>query len=135
MGVTSTTWGPQVAHESAKFWFYGIVTSVLLSLYQVFFIVTPTRTAEKVVSSTTDEKASSTKTSPVPAQADTRSTEIYRQLLIDGCDLFIPGSTVGWTPSEPLTIGIFMSISSALAMGSMWPKVQANAATAKSNKK
>lgn len=50
---------------------------------------------------------------------------------MDGCDLFVPGAAVGWIPIEALSVGIFMSISSVLAMGSMWPKIQANAATAK----
>jgi hypothetical protein len=133
MGITATTWGPQIAQESAKFWFYAIATSILLSLYQVFFVVTPTRTAEKVVSQTTDEKSTAPLAEKTP-QANSRSTEIYRQLLIDGCDLFVPGSVVGWLPTEPLTVGIFMSISSILAMSSMWPKIQANAAAAAKKK-
>jgi hypothetical protein len=135
MGITATAWGPQIAQESAKFWFYAIATSILLSLYQVFFVVTPARPAAKVISPTNDEKAPSTeKSAPVPTQADTKSADLYRQLLIDGCDLFVPGSVIGWIPTEPLTVGIFMSISSALAMSSMWPKIQANAAAAAKKK-
>jgi hypothetical protein len=151
MGITDTTWGPQLQQESNKFWFYAIATSIMLSLYQVFFGLQPAQAAEKgsekEASSITNEKgaqeqnepkettsASTEKVPPIPAQARDKSIQVYRQLLIDGCDLFIPGATVGWIPAEPLTVGIFMSISTVLAMGSMWPKIQADAAASAKKK-
>jgi hypothetical protein len=142
MGITATSWGPRLQQESNKFWFYAIATSILLSLYEVFFVLNPSRPpqkvpSEKTITMSTDEKVEVKDGVPVPpdkgitAKADSKSTQIYRQLIIDGCDLFIPGSTVGWIPAEPLTVGIFMSISTIVAMASMWTKIQANAAAAK----
>lgn len=138
MGLTSPSWGPHLLLESQKFWFYAIATSLLLSFYQLLFTPTSTKFPTLVVN---EKEATTEKTSPaqatntekktvVPAQATTRNTDLYRQILMDGCDLFVPGAAVGWIPIETLSVGIFMSISSVLAMGSMWPKIQANAAVA-----
>jgi hypothetical protein len=54
----------------------------------------------------------------------------YKQLVIDGCDLFIPGAVVGWMPFSPLTVGVAMAISTLLQLGDMWPRIQAQTAAA-----
>jgi hypothetical protein len=133
MNLTSTTWGPQLTQESNKFWFYGIVMSILLGLYQIFFAPPVTPTGEKATSSSKEKTPGDI--NPTLAKPNSKNTQLYRQLLIDSCDLFIPGAAVGWIPSEPLTVGVFMSISSILAMGSMWSKIQTDATAAEAAKK
>lgn len=132
MGLTTQTWAPKLLIESQKFWFYAIATSLLLSLYQLFFTSTPARATAPVVTEKEDATTFSSEkpATVIKAEVENGNTDIYRQLLIDGCDLFIPGAAVGWIPIEPLSVGVFMSISSVLAMGTMWPKIQASAGTA-----
>lgn len=135
MGLTSASWGPHLLIESQKFWFYAIATSLLSSFYQLLFA----QTTIQPVTPALHEKDTLGKATPVSAsallQAGRNNTDLYRQILIDGCDLFVPGAAVGWIPVETLSVGVFMSVSSVLAMGSMWPKVQAQstAAAAKKN--
>ncbi|KAE9973597.1 hypothetical protein EG327_009023 [Venturia inaequalis] len=126
MGLTCPSWGPHILLESQKFWFYAIVTSLLSSFHQLLFAPAPIQPATP----TTVTEKSSEKASP---DSGRNNTDVYRQILIDGCDLFVPGAAVGWIPIESLSVGLFMSVSSVLAMGSMWPKIQAqvNAAGAK----
>lgn len=89
---------------------------------------TDTTKTEKTTTSTKETTAQT----PAQVQVQAGNTDLYRQILIDGCDLFIPGAVTGWIPIETLSVGVFMSISSVLAMGGMWPKIQASAAAARS---
>ncbi|TID22361.1 hypothetical protein E2P81_ATG11463 [Venturia nashicola] len=128
-----------------KFWFYAIATSLLMTFYQLFFTSTSATCPASVIGeknaltektdiSTTEKTSAKEKKTPNEARGR-NNKDLYRQILIDGCDLFVPGAAVGWIPIETLSVGIFMSISSVLAMGSMWPKIQAQANATAAKKK
>jgi hypothetical protein len=136
MGVTNTSWGPNVQQESNKFWFYALTSSLLLSMYQIFLgsalFAQPAKSAttEKVESSTSEKKQTGEKASP-KSQTGTPSgdmSSIYKQFIIDGCDILIPGSVVGWIPADPVTVGVAMSLSSFLSARDIWFKVNSNKA-------
>ncbi|KAF2426164.1 hypothetical protein EJ08DRAFT_736495 [Tothia fuscella] len=135
MGLTATSWGPKVTIESNKFWFYGLVTSIILSLYHLwlssslFDIPEKSSTTEEVEIKTgvkkskmdiVDEKSAAR---PVARRPPTNTSQIWKQLIIDGCDLFIPGSVVGWIPADAVTVGVAMAVSSFLAGRDIWIKV------------
>jgi hypothetical protein len=132
------TWRPwtlALQIESLKFWFYALSVSVVLDLYEIFFVF-PASAAPKPVPSTPaagGEKASSdipgSKSSSTDKDALTRLNakrrSLYRQLVIDSCDLIIPGAAVGWLHLDPVTVGIAGTVS-ALAGGSeAWERLRA----------
>lgn len=134
MKVTNTSWGPGVLRESLKFWFYALVASIFLSLYDLFIIWTaeqPVLEKEKDDTSDISEKdttksgASSTSKLPTSSASavTTRSEELYKKLLIDGCDILIPGSTLGWIPVDSLSVGITGCISTLTSMKDIWSRV------------
>lgn len=106
MGVTSTSWGPEVQIEALKFWFYSISLSIVLGLHQILspIVVSPTKVRG---SAATSSNLSS-------------STQIYKQLLIDGCDILIPGSSAGWIKAGPRAVGIASVVSSLVAAHGIW---------------
>jgi hypothetical protein len=55
--------------------------------------------------------------------AKRRST--YRQLIIDGCDLLIPGAAVGWLALDPITVGVAGTISALVGGSDAWTRVNA----------
>src|ERR1700761_435862 len=125
MGMTSTTWGPSAIRESNKFWFYALVTSILLSLYELWAIGFQSPTTDVGV----PEEAQDTKEESPEIKVDKSSLthqsladkegkrkQIYKQLVMDGCDLIIPGAAVGWVSADPVTVGVAQSISTILAM-------------------
>jgi len=136
MGITSTTWGPSAIRESNKFWFYALVTSIILSLYEFWTIRFQSPTPDvKVPKETqgTNEKSPEIKVdnsaldNQFLAEREGKRKQIYKQLVMDGCDLVIPGAAVGWISADPVTVGVAQSISTILAMRDMWIKIQSNA--------
>ncbi|KIX04866.1 uncharacterized protein Z518_05737 [Rhinocladiella mackenziei CBS 650.93] len=149
MFITSYWWGPTLQLESLKFWFYSIAVSILLSLYKIYLLgsspsptssfsdaaviqnanETPPKTRrQKKSQKTTREKQqepsshSHAHTSSLDVQAAERYA-LYKQLAIDSCDLVIPGSILGWTPLDPVVVGIAGSISAVLGASNVWARV------------
>lgn len=130
MGVTNISLGHQLQTEANKFWFYGLCSSIALSLVQLFasFLV-----SEPKVNSTAEEnekpgsKAKRNGKRDVPTQKASKpsSAKLLKQLAIDTSDLALPGSALGWIPADKLAIGVAMFISSSLAIGDIWNNVQA----------
>lgn len=127
MGVTTFGWGPRVQREANKCWFYSLVASILLSLVQLLLL--NFKTAER--SDKTDEKETSrpqgkasSAGNPVPQNA---MSAICIQLVIDCCDLLLPGAAVGWTPdllASPLVVGVGSTISTTVSGSQIWKRVQ-----------
>nr|POE76143.1 hypothetical protein CFP56_59623 [Quercus suber] len=59
-----------------------------------------------------------------PASRPAARSKLYTQIVIDGCDLFLPGSAVGWIPADLVTVGVAGTISTVLAGRDIWHRVQ-----------
>ncbi|THW89380.1 hypothetical protein D6D15_05290 [Aureobasidium pullulans] len=55
------------------------------------------------------------------------SATLASDLVLDCCDILIPGSAVGWIPVDSVTVGIASSISSIIAGQQIWARVQKEA--------
>ena len=107
MGVTSYEWGPRIQLEANKFWAYALLTSIVLSLWDLFITPpTPITGSKDVVS-----------------MRRPSTTELYVQLVVDGCDLLLPSSAVGWLSLSPVIIGVTMTVSSSLSGRQIWQRV------------
>lgn len=139
MGITDTTWGPGVLRESLKFWFHATAASILLNLYDLATIwmaanFVSTSIEPKEVANV-DEKNGTREVVDAPVEsrstsANTASVDVamlYRKLLIDCCDLLLPGSTLNWIPLDPVVVGATGCISSLTSMGDIWIRVQRSA--------
>lgn len=51
-------------------------------------------------------------------------TPLVKSLIVDACDIVIPGSVLGWIPASSTQVGIVMIISTLIASGDIW--AQAN---------
>ncbi|CZT25045.1 uncharacterized protein RCC_10773 [Ramularia collo-cygni] len=124
MGITKFDWGPKVQHEANKCWVYSLIASILLSMVELLWDNVRTADASSVGK---DEKKSRTETSSQEKQPSTARSKLYIQLMIDSCDILIPGSAVGWSPSAlavPLVVGVASTISTTLAGSQIWQRVQ-----------
>jgi len=61
--------------------------------------------------------------------------QLYTALLIDSCDILIPGSAVGWIPASSVTVGVASSISSVIVGQQIWGRVQKQAREAEQKRK
>jgi len=124
--LTATTWGPWVLREAYKFWFYAQAASILLSIYDLLLRWATVQSTIEMRSSNGKVKDSSKAAEQsVKSKGDMADTvSIFRRLLVDGCDILIPGSTVGWIDVDPLTVGVTGCISTAVSMRDIWVRIQ-----------
>lgn len=136
MGVTAYEWGPKVQMEANRSWFFGLVFSILLSLYDLLLdeslpimpgASTDGPVDEKMNGHAKEKSAGSTTPEKKTQIPRPDLTKIFSQLVIDSCDLFIPGAAVGWIPIGPLFIGTASTISTTVAAAQIWSRVQQKA--------
>jgi len=125
MGVWSTEWAPKLFVEAMKFWFYSISFSIILSFVLLYF---------ELSKSTMPPKREQGKSEKIDAQVDRGATEtkqrsslrkgLMKKLVIDCCDIFIPGFTTGWLIVSSGTVGILGIISTVLGSLDIWDRLQ-----------
>lgn len=71
-------------------------------------------------------KQSDEKTKPAEKQKKADLTPLVKNLIVDACDIVIPGSVLGWIPASSTQVGIVMIVSTLAASGDIW--AQANRA-------
>lgn len=102
-----TSWSGWVLFEAHKFWFYSLSLSLLGSLWMLI-VADKGRGERKVISGTI-------------------SSPWAKRLVIDGCDLLIPGSMLGWIAVSPMVVGMSMVVSTLLAAQDIWERAQIQA--------
>ncbi|EME40591.1 hypothetical protein DOTSEDRAFT_177660 [Dothistroma septosporum NZE10] len=135
IGATSFEWAPMAQREANKCWFYGLIFSILVSLYELLLLqnTTPTKREKKASSdlngSTVKDEVKGKPSAPSPSSPpdDIEPHRIWTQLAIDCNDLVIPGSAVGWMPVGPILVGTCSTISTVLAGRQIWNRVQQRA--------
>jgi hypothetical protein len=144
-------WAVVTQTEALKLWFYALAVSVVLDLYEIFVVYSPGSTASSPPQAATataaatskgpppvnEEKKQASRNTNAPSTAGAgagadafdfnaakrRST--YRQLIIDGCDLLIPGAAVGWLALDPITVGVAGTISALVGGSDAWARANA----------
>lgn len=127
MGIWVTPWAQELFIECHKWWFFGIALSIIGSTVDIFFPVSePTPTSSSSSSSSAAKKsATGEKEKKQPQQSQIRDlTPLVKRLIVDSCDLVIPGSVLGWIPASGTQVGIVMIVSTLVASGDIW--AQAN---------
>lgn len=127
MAATDYHWGPRLQQEANKCWFYSLIISILLSLTTLFFAKSASKKhTEGTKSGLPEEKTDVSEKppdDPLPLSSVTQ-TSAYEQLVIDCCDLFIPGAALAWLPVSPLLVGTASTISTTLAGRHIWKRAQ-----------
>lgn len=133
MGVTAFEWGPRVQLEANKCWFYSLTASILLSLVELMWLHILNTSPSTSSREEKDRGFDKPKTGISPTKEmrpTTARSKIYVQLVIDCCDLLLPGSAVGWSPTalaSPLVVGTASTISTTVSGRQIWRRVQQSA--------
>lgn len=99
MNITQSPFLTLLQHHALQIWFFAISVSFILTCYE--FLSFSTSSATK--------------------------SQLYTNIVIDCCDILIPGSAVNWTPVSSVTVGIASSISSLIVGKQVWDRVQLEA--------
>jgi hypothetical protein len=126
MKVVPATWEDGCLLEANKFWFYALVLSLIsssISMVSIFFSSSTltTRTTPTNIEKETEKAAEA---SEHQNRRTALSRSVLKQIAIDGCDLFIPGTMLGWIYASSLQVGMAMAVSTVLAAGDIWVKAQ-----------
>jgi hypothetical protein len=129
MGITDYPLASRLQVEANKCWFYGLAVSIVLSFYQLAFTPSPQSTQPaKVSSKAQDEKtgaqADSDSAKPLSTTSTNKPSALYEQITIDAADLFLPGSALGWIPVSTLVVGVAGTVSTTVAGGQIWRRMQ-----------
>jgi len=121
MGVYKTTWAGPVFVEAMRFWFYSLVAGILLSVVGIWELYTTPLTVRIAGEK---GKGREVKNEEAKKEWNKERAQLIKCLVIDGCDLFIPGSVTGWLPVSSQTVGYCSVISTVLAGSDVWVKIQ-----------
>jgi hypothetical protein len=122
MAIWSTEWAPRLFVEATKFWFYSISFSITLSLVLIYSNLSKSIFAWKKERRRSDKELKGEINSQ--AQRSALQWGLVKKLVVDGCDLFIPGFTTGWLVVSSGTVGILGVISTILGSLDIWERVQ-----------
>ncbi len=122
----STTWAAVLYVEAMRFWFCSLILSILVGMVElwslhgqdVVFGKGGELKGEKSEESATNRKDSLTR------ERDLKRKKIMKKLVIDGCDLLIPGSTTGWIVASSATVGMLSVVSTVLAGVDIWSRIR-----------
>ena len=127
-------WAVTTQIEALKIWAYALAVSVLLDLYEIVVVYSKSLSsaagttisapdgAEKI-----EEKDQDQVKVPSPMASDfshdAKRRQLYRQLVIDSCDLLTPTVAVGWVLLDPIIVGAAGSISALIGGSDVWARV------------
>lgn len=112
MDIWPTAWAQEVFFECHKWWFFGLALSVMGSTINIFFPA-----SEPLAAKQSEKK-------PVENQKKPDLTPLIKSLIVDACDIVIPGSVLGWIPASSTQVGIVMLVSTLVSSEDIW--AQAN---------
>ncbi|PWY70910.1 hypothetical protein BO70DRAFT_124496 [Aspergillus heteromorphus CBS 117.55] len=119
-----------VLTEANKFWFYALVFSLLGAWWGVLFPTTSSSpgSSSKGTKSGKKAKSSEKKRSPSAPLVSVSSTRldvwaVFKRVLVDACDLLIPGMFLGWVDVSELGVGVGMVVSTVVSGWEIWKTV------------
>ncbi|KAL3444674.1 peroxisomal biogenesis factor 11 [Aspergillus insuetus] len=113
MNVYHVSWYRPLLTEANKFWFYALILSIARATWELLF----TSSASSPSPSKSEKDKGKGK---APVTAGRTKSALVKKIVIDTCDLTLPGSFIGWVPVTGLQIGVAMVVSTLLAGHGVW---------------
>jgi hypothetical protein len=122
MNIWLVSWYTPVLIEGNKFWSYAICISIARRVGMLLCGLTNPKRKTQEGPSDTDQKSEKSG-KPSRSKSVTSTTSLLKQLVVDGCDLTLPASFLGWIALGDLGVGIAMVVSTVLAWWALWLRV------------
>jgi hypothetical protein len=129
MGIWTASWPPGLFVEAQKFWLYSISFGIMIGFVQWYKLyMTPSiliLPAEKDEKTEDKEGEEESKKATQEAKANVeRRGKIMKGIVINLCDLSIPGAITGWVPVWGANVGWLSAVSTLLGSGDIWARIQ-----------
>ncbi|KAE8386265.1 peroxisomal biogenesis factor 11 [Aspergillus alliaceus] len=123
MNVYHVSWNMPVLVEAYKFWFYALSLSIFGAVWGLLFTSSP---SPGKTGGNGNKKGG--KNAVKVARGDERHRAerrvLVKRIVVDGCDLLIPGVFVGWMNASELMVGVTMVVSTVVSGGDVWGRAQ-----------
>ncbi|KAK0128998.1 hypothetical protein ONS95_000939 [Cadophora gregata] len=125
MGVYQTYWAAGLFVEAMKFWFFSLTLGIFLALMELWDM-----SGQGPVVREGDDGENRKDGTIVAQDQDSRARErslkrwnVVKKIVIDVCDLSIPGSITGWLTVSPGNAGMLCIVSTALTGLEIWDRI------------
>ena len=118
MGVHRSSWAEGLFVEANKFWFYSICLSLMLGIVQLWQL------SDVLAAAVGVGKDDAEKAKRERKEWEAKRGMFRKKLVIDGCDLLIPGAATGWIAVHSANVGMASVVSTVLASVDIWDRVQ-----------
>jgi hypothetical protein len=136
MGISQHTWSSRLFIEAYKFWGYSLFLNIILAFWELppLYItpvveIRPAREGytglRKMKIEAKKAKLGHWRLERLKREQVSKRREVWKSLVTDGCDIFIPGFITGWYVCSARTVGVLSVVSSVLAGVDIWERVQA----------
>lgn len=103
MGIWLVPWSTSILTEASKFWFYAICISIARSVWELVFGFGP-KTADSAQNGHADTTEKKDKSASRPKLSS--SAALLERIIVDSCDLTLPGSFLGWISQGDFGVGV-----------------------------
>lgn len=124
MNVWPVPWNNSVLNEANKFWFYALSLSVIGALWEILFAPWPQAGEGRKGSGKKASKKGGGSSKARQTSAVRSVMPLVKRIVVDGCDLLLPGSFLGWVPVGDVGVGLAMVVSTVVASRDIWIKAQ-----------
>ncbi|PVH85930.1 hypothetical protein DL98DRAFT_583018 [Cadophora sp. DSE1049] len=125
MDIYHSNWAAGLFVEAMKFWFYSLTLGMFLALHELWGLSGQGSVMRKG-NKGEDEKFGKKAEQDQESRARQRSLKrwnVVKKIVIDGCDLSIPGSITGWLRVSSSNVGMLCIVSTVLAGYDIWDKI------------
>jgi len=126
MGIWTTSWAAGLFIEAMKFWFYSLSLGIIMGFVQLYHLYTTPLVASGKKEESDEKSKENEKVTQLTEITDRKEqrSKIMKKIVIDGCDLFIPGAITGWMVLSTANVGLLSVVSTVLAATDIWIRVQ-----------
>jgi hypothetical protein len=122
MNIWLVSWNTPVLIEANKFWFYALCVSITGAVWELLFgsaAQSKTQKGHPDIDQKKEESEKPSSSKPVPS-----TIPLLKRIVVDGCDLTLPGSFLGWIALGDLGVGMAMVVSTVVASRDIWARAQ-----------
>ncbi|KAF7166629.1 hypothetical protein CNMCM6106_002372 [Aspergillus hiratsukae] len=106
MNVYPVYWNKPILVEAYKFWFYALALSIVGALWGLLFGSASGSNSASVGKAPQDEKKDG-----ASKERKVSTSPLVKRIVVDGCDLLIPGVFLGWIQVSEVVVGMAMVMS------------------------
>ncbi|KAE8146848.1 hypothetical protein BDV25DRAFT_143300 [Aspergillus avenaceus] len=124
MNIHPAPWNMSILTEAYKFWFYALGLSVFGAIWCLLFSSSQLEFSKGATAPKKQDEKQKGKRDPSKDDSayQAQRTALWKRVVVDSCDLMIPGTFLGWLRIGDLGAGLGMVVSTVVSGGEVWKR-------------